>query len=446
MSGDSQPNKQSSVQSGTTTQQTQGSQTATTQQQITPEQRALLNAAMPNLLSFGTSPPSMTRRTAGFDPTQMAAQESALAAAGGPMSDVVRGGANASTFLTSGAALDPNTNPGLQGAINAGTRPIYENLTQSVLPNIRSEAAGSGANYGSSRQGIAEGLASSGASNAAGDVAGRLSFQGYNTGLDAMTRALGLVPQTAGAQAMPSATEAAVGDVRQGQQQREFDVQDQMSNFNAMLPFITSQSLLGSLSGLPGQGVTSSGTSTGSGTGFTSGSGVTEGPTPETNWAQMLMGGGSLATGLLGSKGISALAPFLLSDVREKVKIEPVGRLFDGTLVYRFAYRTEPNLYHIGLLAQEVELLLPEAVQEIEGVKYVDYFKATERSVRGEGNGRVHGTESSRSNVERGPERADGVVRTTQGRWPEVGSTALHEPGEGDRGPRRGGGSATPHG
>jgi len=410
-----------------------------------------MNAAMPNLLSFGTSPPSLARRSATFNPTQQQAQEAALADAAGPMRGVVQGGADASNFLTSGAALDPNTNPGLAGAINAGTRPIYENLTQSVLPNIRSEAAG-GANYGSSRQGIAEGLASSGASNAAGDVAGRLSFQGYNTGLDAMTRALGLVPQTAGAQAMPSATQAAVGDVRQGQQQREFDVADQMSNFNAMLPFITSQSLLGSLSGLPGQSVTSTGQSTGSGTGFTSGSGMTEGPKPETNWAQMLMGGGSLAAGLLGSGGIgsaaSALAPFVLSDINEKMKIEPVGRLFDGTVVYRYAYKTEPNLYHLGLLAQEVELFLPEAVHVENGVKYVDYYRATERSRRmfgGKGNGRVHGTESSRSDVERGSRGSEGVVREAQGSGASVGSAPLHQSGEGDRGPL-GRGSATPSG
>lgn len=104
-----------------------------------------------------------------------------------------------------------------------------------------------------------------------------------------------------------------------------------------------------------------------------------------------LMGGAKLATsgGLSGLSSIfsgggagsglasagSSLAMF--SDARLKEDIEPVGELFDGTNVYSYRYKGDATP-RIGLMAQEVEKVRPDAVTEIAGFKAVDYAKATQ--------------------------------------------------------------------
>lgn len=66
-----------------------------------------------------------------------------------------------------------------------------------------------------------------------------------------------------------------------------------------------------------------------------------------------------------------------LSDARAKDDIEPVGALYDGQTVYKYRYKGDPR-HQIGLMAQEVEEHLPEAVGEFGfGLKGVDYDAAT---------------------------------------------------------------------
>ncbi|HUT57276.1 MAG TPA: tail fiber domain-containing protein [Phycisphaerae bacterium] len=85
--------------------------------------------------------------------------------------------------------------------------------------------------------------------------------------------------------------------------------------------------------------------------------------------AKGIMSGGMLsaAGGLLGG----------LSDRRLKENIDKVGELYDGTPIYRFTYLGSPQ-YQIGVMADEVT---PDAVTEFNGVKFVDYRKATEEAV-----------------------------------------------------------------
>lgn len=81
-----------------------------------------------------------------------------------------------------------------------------------------------------------------------------------------------------------------------------------------------------------------------------------------------------------GSGWLSSMLPFLAaSDERVKENIEPVGELNDGQTVYSYNYigDVQPT---IGLLAQEVEKVRPDAVVEFGGVKHVHYGKATERA------------------------------------------------------------------
>lgn len=96
------------------------------------------------------------------------------------------------------------------------------------------------------------------------------------------------------------------------------------------------------------------------------------GLTASGNDINALMAGGKLAANL---------APFLLSDIRAKDDIEPVGKLYDGQDVYRYRYKGDSR-HQIGLLAQEVEQIDPEAVADLGGFKGVDYRRATEHASR----------------------------------------------------------------
>lgn len=81
--------------------------------------------------------------------------------------------------------------------------------------------------------------------------------------------------------------------------------------------------------------------------------------------------GGALG---LGKLGLTAASMF--SDRRVKDDIEKVGRLGNGLPVYRFRYKGSPTV-QIGLMAQDVELVKPEAVGEWRGIKTVNYDLAT---------------------------------------------------------------------
>jgi hypothetical protein len=89
--------------------------------------------------------------------------------------------------------------------------------------------------------------------------------------------------------------------------------------------------------------------------------------TQEDSPLKSLLGGASLLTGPFGK----------LSDVRAKTDVQKVGELDDGQNVYSYRYKGDPTP-EIGLLAQEVEKVRPEAVATgPDGFKRVDYAAAT---------------------------------------------------------------------
>lgn len=89
-------------------------------------------------------------------------------------------------FLSSGAALDPSSNPAIQAMMDASTRNIREGLMEKALPAVRSDFI-SGNSFGGSRQGVAEGQAIRGAEDAAALANANILNNAYNTGLGAMT-------------------------------------------------------------------------------------------------------------------------------------------------------------------------------------------------------------------------------------------------------------------
>lgn len=94
-----------------------------------------------------------------------------------------------------------------------------------------------------------------------------------------------------------------------------------------------------------------------------------------------IQGGNAQAAGLVGaanaradatnnliSTGITALA---LCDARAKENIEHVGYTSKGFPLYSFNYIGDDQ-FQVNVLAQDVEIVMPEAVYEINGYKHVD--------------------------------------------------------------------------
>lgn len=82
--------------------------------------------------------------------------------------------------------------------------------------------------------------------------------------------------------------------------------------------------------------------------------------------------GGAALGGWAGSPAGSAAIAGLFSDRRVKEDIRRVGTTDGGLPVYTFRYVGQPTV-HMGVMAQEVERVMPEAVGEVGGVKTVDY-------------------------------------------------------------------------
>lgn len=80
---------------------------------------------------------------------------------------------------------------------------------------------------------------------------------------------------------------------------------------------------------------------------------------------------------IMGIAGLGLGAAGLFSDARIKENLRAVGQLYNGLTVYAFNF-PEEEITRIGLVAQEVEQVIPEAVTETsEGLLMVDYNAAT---------------------------------------------------------------------
>lgn len=279
--------------------------TQTTTQVMSPQQQELMGLALPGVRQFAANVPQRYQGStvAGFDPSQAQGQEQALGAAGS-VGTLANQGASTTGNLLSQDPFSPTTNPALRGAIDAAVRPVYQNLTDTALPAIRSSSAQTG-NFGGSRQGIAEGLAMRGAGQTAADTASKITEDVYKTNVDAQLKALGLLPQTQQAQLAEATTTSGVGDVRQQMAQRLLDQQVGNFNYDQYAPFLQSKEIMSLLTGLPG------------------GSTVTTGSVPQQNKAMSALGGAAAGATLgsaimpgigtgIGAAG-GALLPFLFS-------------------------------------------------------------------------------------------------------------------------------------
>lgn len=235
----------------------------TTTQELSPEQKKILGLATPILSDYLKGGRAGLEQTVfpgstvvGPNPLETQAQQQLVQQAQGPLASAANATLAGNTFLTSGAALDPRTNPALQGTINAAVRPLTESFGEVVLPQIRSDAVLTGG-YGSNRQEINERLAARDLERQVGDVGSAVAFQGYNAGLDAMGRAQAFAPSALQGAQLPAMTTAGVGA-----QQREFEqaaLTDAINRWynQRFLPLSIAQGVAGTAFGYPGGSTTS---------------------------------------------------------------------------------------------------------------------------------------------------------------------------------------------
>jgi hypothetical protein len=272
----------------------QPTQQSTTKVEMSPEQRELYQLAMPGVREFAAKVPERYPGTqiAGFDPSQVAGQEMALAAA--PLQgNLAATGAQANTNLLQNI-WDPNFNPGLKGAVDAAVRPVTEQYQQQTLPGLRDEFQGAGQQFGGSRRGVADVNAMSKYLQNVGDVSSKVVGNAYDTNMRTYLQALGLVPQTSASLLSPATTTSGVGDIRQNMAQALLGEQVAGFNYEQLAPFLQSQDIISLISGIPG------------GTSQT----LSTGNTPQKNQMMSALGGAaagaSLGTAIMPGVGTAA--------------------------------------------------------------------------------------------------------------------------------------------
>jgi Chaperone of endosialidase len=324
-----------------------GGSQSTSQTFLTPQQKKLLGLAVPVASSYigpggdvkAKAYPGAT--AAPVDPYAIEGQKMALGYAMGPQADAAQSSLAGSSFLTGGKVLDARTNPYLQSAISAGIRPITENFQNSVLGNIRDNAQLAG-QYGYNRQGLEESAANRDYMKQVADTSSQMASTNYQSGLQAMTNALGTEPGVMQASGIPGQTVNAVGLQRQQLAQQQIDAAIQQYYQKQFLPLSIASQLASLAMGLPGAGSVTSGSASQTASPF-----------------QMITGLGSMA---LGAGGMLAG-----SDRRLKDKIEPVENALgiieqlDG--VY-YTPKDSGQRRQMGLIAQDVQKVLPEVVLE----------------------------------------------------------------------------------
>ena len=158
------------------------------------------------------------QQVAPLQPLQQAGLQSVAQTAAGP--SPINNAAKANAFETSGALLNPNANPYLQGMFNQGANQIQNRLS--------SEFAGAGSNIANSAPVQA---------NELGNFATSLYGNAYGQGLQAMNAAQALAPGLAQSQYLPAQELMQAGGTQQDQLQNQINAAMQKYNYQQTLPY-----------------------------------------------------------------------------------------------------------------------------------------------------------------------------------------------------------------
>lgn len=241
----------------------------------------------------------------------------------------------------SGEFRDVSKDQTLQSAITAAQTPTIRAFNESILPQIQSGATMQGA-WGGERADI-------GTSQAARDLESELMRVGMEYAYpaavrqeDIQLRTPELLSAAANAASIPANLYTALGKQDEAISQRSID--EAIAKYNASLQ-------------MPYRGLTAPAQLL---SGLSFGSQTTQGQS--TDWMSQLMP----ILGALGSAGIAAA-----SDIRVKRDIKLIGK-WKQYPIYLFRYIWS-DLWQIGVMAQEVRRIKPQAVSSVGGMLVVDY-------------------------------------------------------------------------
>lgn len=240
-------------------------------------------------------------------------------------SDAVGMGNTAAATLT--GMMDPN-------ARSAGWDQVVQNTIAGIMPGINSSFAGSGMT-GSDlhQQNLAKGL-----SAGIADVENQAWQQGQNRAM----QAAGMMPAIAGMGFNAADALRMAGQDRAQYNQSVINANILRDQQQQAAPMDAIERYMSMMSGIGGQFGTQTGTS-------------------------------SQRTGLLGMLGLGLqAAPLLFSDVRLKADIKRVGTTDDGLPVYTYRYKAGGPV-HMGVMAQDVAQVKPDAVHKVGDFLAVDY-------------------------------------------------------------------------
>lgn len=237
--------------------------------------------------------------------------------------------------------VDNYYNPYQDEVVNATMANLNETFGQQRNA-LKGDAISKNA-FGGDRAGIAEAELSRNQGLAAGQTIGGLRQQGYTQALQTALadRSAMLDERLKGTSAQVQA-----GTLQQANEQEKLNKAYEMFMREQRHPYENIQFLSSILGGL---GPSAGGTAT------------NNYPGPSM-WSQILGGGTTLMS--------------LLSDERAKENIIRVGTLDNGTPIYAYNYKGDPQR-HFGPIAQEVEEINPDAVTEHGGLKYVNVDEAS---------------------------------------------------------------------
>ena len=154
--------------------------------------------------------PSTVKTLAPVAPETYQAQDLARGAVPG-LTDLGNAGA-AATMYGLNDAIDVRNNPFLSAAMSTSIQPMVNAFTDpgGVLNTIRDQF-GTAGQYGSDRQALAVGTASGRLSDSIANVVSQMGSAAYDSGLQAQSRALALLPTTQQSLLTPATTLDAVG-------------------------------------------------------------------------------------------------------------------------------------------------------------------------------------------------------------------------------------------
>jgi hypothetical protein len=238
-------------------------------------------------------------------------------------------------------------NPFFTGAFQGATRDISNQFGQNIM-DIRSQLSSAG-RYGSGAQTNLEGRAADDLARRLSDVGGKLAYDNYSAERGRQEAAINNAAALSQADYNDLSKLLAVGTTREGYDQAK--IADAIARYQYEMPESRLSTFLSGVYNAPGGSQTS----------------------------QPIYG--NPRGEALGTAAQVGATLALFSDVNTKQNIVKVGSLPNGLNLYTFEYKDEfknhPKAGHglqFGVMAQEVEKVIPEAVSlDKSGYKVVDY-------------------------------------------------------------------------